>query len=110
MMTRKEIYDLIKENDLAEEVQEAFGRNFTQVSTNSLKEFIYDYDCTLLDEDDAAMFTEDEEDDEEEVNTKSCTHHTSISVDDPFEAACLVFLGTLNDMGVLDSLLDRLPD
>lgn len=39
-MDRKEAYRIIKENDLADEVKAEFGRNFTQVSTDSLIAFV----------------------------------------------------------------------
>ena len=39
-MTRKECYDYIKAKDLKEEVHKAFGKNFTNVSTGELEDFI----------------------------------------------------------------------
>ena len=39
-MDRKEAYRIIKENDLADEVKAEFGRNFTQVPTDSLVAFV----------------------------------------------------------------------
>lgn len=39
-MTRKEAYQAIKDNNLQEAVKEEFGRNFTQVPTMALLEFI----------------------------------------------------------------------
>lgn len=40
MYTRKEVYRIIKENQLQEDVKEAFGRNYTQISTEELSNFI----------------------------------------------------------------------
>lgn len=39
-MSRKEVYQAIKDNNLQEAVKEEFGRNFTQVSTSDLLVFI----------------------------------------------------------------------
>lgn len=39
-MTRKEAYEYIKQNQLGNEVIERFGRNYTQVSTELLEDFI----------------------------------------------------------------------
>lgn len=38
--SRKECYAIIKDNNLGEAVKSKFGRNFTQVSTNDLNDFI----------------------------------------------------------------------
>lgn len=38
--SRKECYDFIKTHGLAEDVKNTFGRNFTQVATDSLNQFI----------------------------------------------------------------------
>ncbi len=39
-MTRKEVYQAIKDNNLQEAVKEEFGKNFTQVSTSDLLVFL----------------------------------------------------------------------
>jgi len=39
-MDRKEAYNLVKSRNLQEEVKDKFGRNFTQVPTASLEEFL----------------------------------------------------------------------
>ena len=39
-MDRKECYDYIKANNLKEEIANVFGKNFTNVSTQSLEDFI----------------------------------------------------------------------
>lgn len=38
-LTRKEIYSLIKSNNLQEEVKKTFGKNYTNVSTQKLSNF-----------------------------------------------------------------------
>ncbi len=51
---RKEIYDLIKKLHLAEAIKEAFGRNFTQVSTDELKKIVHDAESKVEVKDEAA--------------------------------------------------------
>ena len=56
---RAEAYKIIKDNDMQEEVKEEFGRNFTQVSTAALWEFIHNHE---LDDEDDICDDETEED------------------------------------------------
>jgi hypothetical protein len=115
-MSRKEVYALIQELDLGEEVKKRFGNNYTRIPTKKLMEVIWDYDCTLVDNP-----YEDEEDEEaetpqnEDLNTqedvvietpKSIT--PTNEVDNPYEAACLAFLGILKDSNLLDDVLAKL--
>lgn len=51
---RKEIYDLIKKLHLAGAIKEAFGRNFTQVSTDELKKIVHDAESKVEVKDEAA--------------------------------------------------------
>lgn len=39
-MTRKEVYEIIRNHDLQDAVKEHFGRNYTVVSTDSLEQFL----------------------------------------------------------------------
>lgn len=39
-MDRKELYKIIKDNDLAEEIKKKYGDNYTRVSSKNLNEFI----------------------------------------------------------------------
>lgn len=55
-MTRSEAYEYIYENGLKEEIFETFGKNFTNVATSDLVDFINDYKEPL---------NEDEDEDEE---------------------------------------------
>lgn len=48
MKKRQELYSMIKELGLQEEVQKTFGRNFTQVKNKDLQQTIWNYDCTLI--------------------------------------------------------------
>ena len=43
-MERKQIYKIIKEKNLSSEISKAFGRNFTQISTLNLIDFICSQD------------------------------------------------------------------
>lgn len=40
-LTRKEVYSLIKNNNLQEEVKKTFGKNYTNVPTKELSDFLY---------------------------------------------------------------------
>lgn len=51
--TRKEAYAIIKELNLANDIKEAFGRNFTQVSTVALWDFIKNNTDEVENDDDA---------------------------------------------------------
>lgn len=69
---RKAAYSIIKENNLQQEVINKFGRNFTQVSTNDLVEFINSLDDAELSE-------------EPKTDTTSCTDSDDITEDDVIE-------------------------
>lgn len=62
MTDRFEAYNVIKENNLQDAIKEYFGRNFTQVSTANLWEFINDKD---MDSDDKNADYDDEDTDME---------------------------------------------
>lgn len=115
-MSRKEVYALIQELDLGEEVKERFGNNYTRIPTKKLMEVIWDYDCTLIDNPYG-----DEEDEETEAPQNECldTQDDVVTetpksitptneVDNPYEAACLAFLGILKDSNLLDDVLAKL--
>ena len=70
---RKAAYSIIKEFNLQKEIEEFFGRNFTQVPTSDLQEFIEDRTENDAandedDEDDEDYGNYDEEDDEDDVD------------------------------------------
>ena len=97
-MDRKEAYALIKRYDLAEEVQDRFGNNYTRVSTDKLEQVIWDYDATLVPGD---------EEDEVEVIAEP-KKKEAITIEDAYETACVAFLAILKDSGKLDNLLKLL--
>lgn len=75
---RKELYAAIKENNLGEDIKETFGRNFTQVPTDKLQEFLDGFNAHLSSDgkDDEVEGYDDT--DEEETDKKS---NASFSVD-----------------------------
>ena len=103
-MERNEIYAKIKELNLQEEVKKVYGKNYTQVGNSDLEKIIWNYDATHVDSD--SYETKEEVKEIEEVNTPAA--NDSITTEDAYEAACLVFLGILKDSGKLDTLLGKL--
>ena len=101
-MDRKEAYGLIKKYDLASEVMERFGENYTRVKTSDLERVIWDYDATLAEGD---PYPEEEEEEVEENTVK--TPQPTVT-EDAYEAACLTFLAVLKEAGKLEVMLDRL--
>ena len=93
-MNRQEIYAQIKKFDVQEEVKKVFGKNFTQVSTVELESFL----SKRTNKNKAA----------ETAKTAKAISNKPVNIDNAYEAACLTFLGTLKDLGVLDSLLTKL--
>lgn len=65
-MSRKEVYQAIKDYDLQDAVKEEFGRNYTQIPTSDLEVFINNnVDSSDEDEVETEDIDEEEEDDEE---------------------------------------------
>ena len=60
-MSRKEVYDIIKENNLGDDIKEKFGKNYTVIPTADLERFINDDYDVIVDK----LVEEDEEDYEE---------------------------------------------
>lgn len=65
-MSRKEVYQVIKDKELQNAVKEAFGKNYTVVSTSDLEDFIKDH-SNSSDYEEEASFDEDYDDDYDEV-------------------------------------------
>lgn len=94
-MTRPEAYALIKKYGLQEEVKSKYGKNFTQVSTTELEMTIQTHEAVLGSAGAPA--------------TCQCGKKSPVNtVDNPYEAACLAFVGILKDQGLLDELLAKL--
>lgn len=109
-MERSKIYALIKQYHLEDEVQKRYGNNFTRVSTEKLQQVIWDYDCTLIDPDlkDAKESLEEEINKVKEALVEAKANNGVSDTNNPYEAACLAFLGILEDNDLLDDLLDKL--
>lgn len=88
-MNRKEAYQKIKELNLQDEVVKRYGDNYTRVSTDKLCELI-----NSVQQDSKQKVVDLGEEDKVMTN--------------PYEAACLVFVGLLKDTGALDDILKRL--
>lgn len=96
-MDRKEVCAKIRELNLQEAVKQNYGDNYTRVSTDKLESLIKTYLNTGEQKDKPACKQEE-----------SKTEANNTVKDNPFEAACLVFLGLLKDAGVLDKLIAEL--
>ena len=101
-LTRKEIYTIIRENDLSDDLKEEFG-NWTIITTEALEEFIRNnYDII---EDKEEETEENQEEDEEDVEASH-----------PALVDCLyAYIKDMYDEGVLDgddiiALADAIDD
>ena len=101
-LTRKEIYTIIRENDLSDDLKEEFG-NWTIITTEALEEFIRNnYDII---EDEEEETEENQEEDEEDVEASH-----------PALVDCLyAYIKDMYDEGVLDgddiiALADAIDD
>jgi len=87
-MERSEAYAYIQANNLKDEVFARYGTNYTRTTTDKLVAFVEEKQKKDLKKDSVA------EPDAQEVNSA-------------YEAACLAFLGVLEDAGLLDNLLAK---
>lgn len=85
-MNRKEAYQKIKELNLQDEVVKRYGDNYTRVTTDKL--------CELINSVQQHKVVDLSEEDKVVTN--------------PYEAACIVFMGLLKDTGALADILKRL--
>ena len=69
-MSRKEVYQAIKDNDLQDAVKEEFGRNFTQVPTSDLLVFLAQNGASETSEELEDVPTDTEKENIEEVETE----------------------------------------
>jgi hypothetical protein len=88
-MDRKEVCAKIRELNLQDAVKQHYGDNYTRVSTDKLESLIKAYQ--------PAKPTPEKK---QETNVTD--------TDNPYEAACLTFLGLLKDSGLLEGLLAKL--
>ena len=109
-MDRREACALIREHELGEEVKERFGDNYTRIPTKKLEQLLWDYDCTLVDE---CPYEDGEYEAiayREAAETGGAVEATTEAneVDNPYEAACIAFVGILKDSGLLDNIIAKL--
>lgn len=72
---RQAAYSIIKERGLQEEIKETFGRNFTQVPTADLQNFIEDRtesDADDYDDEDYEDYDDEEEEDDDYTDANDC--------------------------------------
>jgi hypothetical protein len=102
MANRKEVCEQIRKMNLQDAVKQHFGDNYTRVSTDKLEQLIKIYS--------AGMQGADSKSKPKTTATKPAPvkKQAEVTTDNPYEAACLVFLGLLKDDGMLDDLLKKL--
>ena len=96
-MDRKEVCQKIRDLNLQDAVKQHYGDNYTRVSTDKLESLIKAYQPTKP----APKV-------EAKPAPKKKQETNVTDTDNPYEAACLTFLGLLKDSGLLDSLLAKL--
>jgi hypothetical protein len=101
MANRKEVCEQIRKMNLQDAVKQHFGDNYTRVSTDKLEQLIKTY--SVGKEKAASKPTP------KTTATKPAPEkQAEVTTDNPYEAACLTFLGLLKDMNLLDDLLKKL--
>lgn len=102
-MKRSEINALIKEYNLQEKALQTFGKNYTLVSSAELEQLIHEYEDYNMDK------LNEEPEIKEEVNIPKDTDVPDFeSIENPYEAACVAFVGVLKDSGMLVDILAKL--
>ena len=99
MANRKEVCEQIRKMNLQDAVKQHFGDNYTRVSTDKLEQLIKTYSAG---KEKAVKSTKT-------TATKPAPikKQAEVTTDNPYEAACLTFLGLLKDMDLLDGLLKK---
>lgn len=102
MANRKEVCEQIRKMNLQDAVKQHFGDNYTRVSTDKLEQLIKTYS--------AGKEGADSKPTPKTTATKPAPvkKQAEVTTDNPYEAACLIFLGLLKDMNLLDDLLKKL--
>ena len=105
-MDRKNVCEKIRELNLQEEVKKHYGDNYTRVSTDKLEALIKAYTPVQKAAPKAEAPKPQSKKPVAEPAKKQATNVTD--TDNPYEAACLTFLGLLKDSGLLEGLLAKL--
>jgi len=102
-MGRKEVCQKIRDLNLQDAVKQHYGDNYTRVSTDKLEKLVKAYDKSATNAGKPAPAPVKPEAKPAEKKADNAT-----STNNPYEAACLVFLGILKDSDLLDGLLAKL--
>ena len=106
-MDRKEVCAKIRELNLQDAVKKHYGDNYTRVSTDKLESLIKAYQPTKPTPKAEAPKPQPKK--PEVKPTPEKKQETNVTdTDNPYEAACLTFLGLLKDSGLLEGLLAKL--
>ena len=103
MANRKEVCEQIRKMNLQDVVKQHFGDNYTRVSTDKLEQLVKTYSAGQGMQKPASKPATEAP---EKPATKK--QEAEVTTDNPYEAACLTFLGILKDMNILDDLLAKL--
>ena len=111
-MDRKEVCAKIRELNLQDAVKQHYGDNYTRVSTDKLESLIKAYQPQTAAKPATTKKAEAPKPQPEVAEkTKPAEKKQETNVtdtDNPYEAACLTFLGLLKDSGLLEDLLKKL--
>ena len=106
-MDRKEVCAKIRELNLQDAVKQHYGDNYTRVSTDKLESLIKAYQPAKPAPKAEAPKPQPKK--PEAKPTPEKKRETNVTdTDNPYEAACLTFLGLLKDSGLLEGLLAKL--
>lgn len=106
-MDRKEVCAKIRELNLQEAVKQHYGDNYTRVSTDKLESLIKAYQPAKPAKAEAPK--PQPKVDAKKPKPAEKKQETNVTdTDNPYEAACLTFLGLLKDSGLLEDLLEKL--
>lgn len=106
-MDRKEVCAKIRELNLQDAVKKHYGDNYTRVSTDKLESLIKAYQPAKPAPKAEAPKPQPKK--PEAKPTPEKKQETNVTdTDNPYEAACLTFLGLLKDSGLLEGLLAKL--
>lgn len=108
--SRKDAYDIIKEENLAEDIKEQFGINYTHISTADLWEFINNREDEDIEEDVEDEDNEEDYNEEPEPQFDEKEVYTNLAVSAAYDSIkALVKLGIMTPQALKD-LIDMLND
>lgn len=81
-MDRKEAYSFVKEHNLAQLVQDTFGKNFTQVKTSELEKFINDHSDNSGNEECTDECADEPNDEEESPEAEEMESKVEVNAED----------------------------